>query len=171
MEFKAANGKYYTRQLFWDQWINLMESERIMEPPFCLHGQKPELIDFGKAYVEEEDPTGYKVSQKLLGGYKLWTVLMKTKWFQEAKKDWDEELDARLKSQGIEKLKGIMTDGMPAQQLQAAKYLANLEYKGEARSSRGRPSNFEVEKAAREAAEEQSTLAADSERIGLKLVS
>ena len=165
--FRASNGKYYTRQLFWDEWINLMQSERQIDPPFCLHGNKPELINFGKAYVESEDPTGYKVAQKLLGGYQLWTVLMKTKWFQEAKKLWDEELDARLKSQGIEKLKEILENGMPAQQLQAAKYLANQEYKGTSGSSRGRPSNSEVEKAAREAAEIRDALQSDADRIRL----
>lgn len=165
--FKASNGKYYTRQLFWDEWVNLMQSERQIDPPFCLHGNKPELINFGKAYVESEDPTGYKVAQELLGGYQLWTVLMKTKWFQEAKKIWDEELDARLKSQGIEKLKEILTNGQPAQQLQAAKYIANLEYKGATRSSRGRPSNAEIEKAAREEADIRSTLEADYQRISL----
>jgi hypothetical protein len=79
---RAANGKYYTKQLFWEQSIELSEAERSIEPVFTLYKDKPNLINLGKKYVEAEDPTGYKIATELLGDYKLWTTLMRCTWFQ-----------------------------------------------------------------------------------------
>src|SRR5687768_13836907 len=120
--FKAGNGKYLTRQLFWEQWITLTHEERVTEPSFSLHKDKPDCINFGKAYVESRDPTGYKVAMELLGDYNHWTALMSCRWFVAAKEIWDREMDAALTSEAMQKIHQLMTEGLPAQQLAAAKY-------------------------------------------------
>lgn len=165
--FKASNGKYYTRQLFWEESIELSESERSIEPVFTLYKDKPGLINFGKEYVETEDPSGYQVAQKLFGEYRLWTILMKCKWFQAAKKLWDEELDARLSSKALEKIKELVHEGLPAQQLAAAKYLANQEYRKDHKASKGRPTTTQVAEAAREEATLETQLAEDYRRLSV----
>lgn len=167
VNLKASNGKYYTRQLFWEEWIDMSDAEKIMDPPFTLYKDKPGKINFGKEYVRRDDPTGYRVAVEVLGDYRLWTTLMKTKWFQSAKKIWDDELEAKLASQGIEKIKELMEHGMPAQQLAAAKYLANREYSRDSKASKGRPSNAQVAEAAREEAAVERHLAEDFKRISL----
>lgn len=166
-KYKAANGKYYTRQLFWEEWVELGETDKAIDPPFTLYKDKPNRINFGKEYVAREDPTGYKVAMEVLGDYRLWTVLMKSKWFQTAKKMWDEELEAKLASKAIEKIQELMEHGLPAQQLAAAKYLANKEYNRDSKATKGRPSNAQIAEAAREEAAIDKQLAADFERIRL----
>jgi len=165
--FKNSQGKYYTRQLFWEESIELSNETRRIDPVFTLYADKPGLINFGKAYVESEDPTGYKVAQELLGGYQLWTLLMKSRWFQTAKSIWDNEMDARLASQGISKLKDLLENGTPPQKLAAAKYFADKEYRKDKTNSRGRPSKDEIAASAREAAAVDKHLAEDFERIQL----
>lgn len=162
---KASNGKYYTKQLFWEEWINLPIDQRMIDPFFSLYKDREGLINFGKKYVELRDPTGYAVSQELLGDYNLWTVLMNCRWFVAAKEIWDKELDAALASEAMTKIRELLTDGLPAQQLAAAKYLANKEYRKDKSSSKGRPSNAEIAKQAREQAEIEKALAADFKRI------
>lgn len=166
-DFKAANGKYYTRQLFWEEWIDLPIDKRKTEPTFTLYSDKPGLINFGRAYVESEDPTGYKVSQELLEGYRLWTILMACSWFQTAKKLWDEEMDARLSSKGIAKLQEMLEHGTPPQKSIAAKYFADKEYRKDKTHSRGRPSKDQVAAEARKEATIDRQLAEDFERIKL----
>jgi len=163
--FKATNGKYYTKQLFWEEWINLPIDLRIIEPSFSLYKDKPNLINFGKKYVEHRDPTGYAVAQELLGDYNLWTALMNCRWFVAAKEVWDRELDAALASEAMAMIRLLLKEGLPAQQLAAAKYLANKEYRKDKSASKGRPSNAEVTRQAREAAEVEKQLADDFKRI------
>jgi hypothetical protein len=167
IQFKASNGKYYTRQLFWEEWINLMQSERVGEPPFSLFSDKPGMLNFGAKYVELEDPTGYKISQELLDGYRMWQVLMKCKWFQAAKKVWDEELDAKLASSAISQIKELAESGPPAQQLAAAKYLANKEHRKDSSHGKGRPSKAQVEAEAQKEAALDRVYQDDLERIRL----
>jgi hypothetical protein len=164
--FKASNGKYYTRALFWEESIDLSNDARVIPPVFTLYKDKPNLINFGKAYVETRDPTGYKVTQELLNGdYNLWTVLMNCTWFLAAKEMWDRELDAALSSEGMEKIRVMLTDGLPAQQLAAAKYLANKEYRKDKTATKGRPSSEQVTRQAREQAAIEKELAEDFKRI------
>jgi hypothetical protein len=166
-KFQSPSGKFYTRQLFWEESIELSSEVRVIDPVFTLYKDKPGLINFGKAYVESEDPTGYKVAEELLGGYRLWTVLMQSKWFQAAKKLWDEELDARLASKGFEKIKDLAKNGLPAQQLAAAKYLANGEHRKDHKATKGRPTKAQIEEKAKEEADLQSRYVEDYKRIRL----
>jgi hypothetical protein len=166
-DFRASNGKFYTRQLFVEEWTNLMFSEREIKPPFSLYRDREGMINFGARYVELGDPSGYKISKELLGDYKLWLQLMKCKWFRAAKEIWDKELDAKLSSEGLDKLRHILETGLPAQQLVAAKYLANKEHRRVRGSTKGRPSKEAVDKAAREQAELDRELEDDAKRIRL----
>ena len=165
--FKSANGKHYTRQLFWEESIEIANSQKTSEPMFTLYSDRPGLINFGKAYVESEDPTGYTVAMKLLDGYRHWTILSQCKWFQTAKKLWDEEMDVRLSSKGIRKLQEFLEDGTPQQQLAASKYFADKEYRKDKTATRGRPSKDQIAEEARKAATVDKELAADFERIRL----
>jgi hypothetical protein len=166
--FKAANGKYRTKLLFWEVWSDLAISERAIEPIFTLHKDKEGLINFGKAYIATRDPTGYKVSQEVLGGdYTLWTVLLNCRWFKNAKEIWDRELDAMIKSEALDEIRALAKEGLPAQRLAAAKYLANLEYRKDRLAQKGRPRREDVDKAARELANNERELLEDLGRIRL----
>lgn len=146
MQLRNHQNKRYTKQLFWEQWVTLPETERSFHPVFTLFADKEGYTNFGKAYVEANDPSGYKVAQLLLNGdYEHWQYLCKCNWFKEAKEKWDAELDAKIYSEALAKITEL-AKGEDAKALQAAKFLANREYRAKQGSTkgRGRPSAEEV---------------------------
>jgi hypothetical protein len=164
--FTTSGGNYYTRQLFWEESITLPIEKRMIKPFFTLYKDRPNTLNFGKAYIKSKDPTGYTVAQELLDGdYTLWTVLMGCRWFLAAKEVWDRELDAALSSEGLKAIREMAEDGMPAQKLAAAKYLANKEYRKDKTANKGRPKREEVDRAARELAANEKDIQADLDRI------
>lgn len=163
--FRSEANTRYTKQIFFEQWRDLPIEQRVGEPPFTLFLDKEGYINFGKEYVADGDPTGYTTATRLLDGYPHWKQLEKAMWFRAAKAIWDEELDAKLKAEALLKIREL-SKGDDAKALQAAKYLANQEYK-EKTSKRGRPSKEEVEGKLNEDAEEAKRLREDAERIRL----
>jgi hypothetical protein len=164
--FRADNGQYFTRQLFWEMYVELPVDRRVTEPLFTLYRDKEGLVNFGKEYVRTKDPTGYKVSQKLLDGdYTLWTVLCGCRWFQAAKEVWDRELDAALMSDALDEIRVLSREGMPAQKLAAAKFLATQAYRKRDINTKGRPKREDVNRAAKDLAENERDLEEDLKRI------
>jgi hypothetical protein len=164
--FRGPSGKYYSKQLFHEEFIKLQMESRTIKPLFTLYQDRPGLINFGKVYVEEADPSGYKVAQRILDGdYTFWTVLLGCRWFVAAKEVWDRELDAKLFSQGMEKIRDLAENGMPAQKLAASKYLANKEYRKDKSASKGRPRREDIDRAAKELAATDRDLEEDLKRI------
>lgn len=164
--FKGVTGKYFTRQLFYEQSVDLMIEHRVIKPLFCLHKDREGLINFGKVYVKEADPSGYQLVQKILDGdYTLWTVLLGCRWFIAAKEIWDKELDAKLYSEGMEEIRTLAKDGMPAQKLAAAKFLATKQYRKDSSVGKGRPRREDIDRAARDLAVTDRDLEADIKRI------
>lgn len=166
MQFISSTGKFLTRQLFWEQWIDLPIDGRLLpSPPFSLHKDKPNCINFGRAYVEERDPTGYKVATKYLGSYSHWQALLSCRWFVAAKELWDKEMDAMIQSEALDQIGILMSDGLPAQRLAAAKYLANKEYRKDKLATKGRPRQVDIDRAARDMAATDKDIADDLKRI------
>jgi hypothetical protein len=164
--FRGTSGKYFTRQLFWDEYITLTTEYRVFTPIFSLHKDKEGLINFGKVYVEEGDPTGYQLTQRILDGeYNLWTTLMSCRWFVAAKAIWDRELDAKLVSEGMKEIRTLAKDGLPAQRLAAAKFLATKSYRKDGAASKGRPKQDDIDKAAKDLAATERDIIEDLKRI------
>jgi hypothetical protein len=155
-----------TKSLFHEMWITTPVEFRTGTPKFSLHRDKPGLINFGKEYIEYGDMTGYKMAKKYLENYSHWNLLMKTQWFQEAKRIWDEEIEARLFAESMETLVAI-SKGEGPQALQAAKFLAIKGYRtaGTKASTRGRPTKEQVEGELKREAEDAKTINDDFKRI------
>lgn len=165
-KFKSSTGGYYTRQLFYEEWMDLPIEKRAIDPLFSLYKERPGVVYMGKVYVDCRDPSGYKVAQKLLDGdYTLWTVLLNCRWFQAAKEVWDRELDAALVSEGMDAIREMAREGLPAQKLAAAKFLATKSYRKDASASKGRPRKEDVSRAAKELAATEKEILDDMERI------
>lgn len=166
--YKGKNGAFLTKTLFY-------ESMRIyVDPPynpvFCLYGERPGLISCQKTFIEERDPTGYKWAIKYLGEYEHFKRLMKIKYFQEAYDTWIEELNELIRSEAIQRVQEILLTGQPAQQLQAAKWLASKEWEEVAKTRRGRPSKTEVEGELKRQVQLSKQEQEDLERIGLRVI-
>jgi hypothetical protein len=141
---------------------------RMIKPMFSLYTDKPDCINMGKVYVEEGDPSGYKVANKILDGdYTLWTALMGCRWFLAAKEVWDRELDAKLYSEGMDTIRKMAGDDAvaPAQRLAASKFLATKGYRKDNVASKGRPKREDIDKAAKDLAASERDFEADLKRI------
>lgn len=164
--YRNDMNQRYTKQLFFEMWRDLPEDQRKITPPFSLHIKREGYVCFGEEYINDADPTGYTTAVRLLGDYGHWKALEGARWFREAKAIWDEELDAKLKAEGLAKIREL-SKGDDAKALQAARYLANQEYKEKNASKRGRPSKEEVEGKLAEDAAEAKRLQEDADRIRL----
>lgn len=163
------NNTWMTGSLFWERWVNteVHNRSKFVEPIFSLYQDKPGLINCRKTFVELGDPTGYKWSMKYLEDYEHWKALMKAAWFREAYDVWMNELKMKTRAEALDTIREIAANGVPAQSLVAAKYLAGFEWE---KSSRGRPSKDEINGKLKEAVKALSEEDADAERIGLRVV-
>ena len=134
---------------------------------FTLTYPKPGLVCLGKEYIADGDPSGYTTSTRLFRDFGYWEYLKKAGWFREALRLWDEELEAKLYSEGMLKIREVAKSEDKGA-LVAARYLANLEFKkGKGPLKRGRPSNDEVEGKLNQIASEEKELEEAANRIRL----
>lgn len=168
-KFRNKQNGRYTRQLFVENQQTRSNDECTIEPMYSLYYDYAGIPNLRKEYVRLGDPTGYKLTELYFEDYDHWELLMKCKWFAEAKEQWDRELDAKLKSEGMDAVALLAkgSDGVaPAVQLQAAKFLATSAHREKKQTAkRGRPSTEEVTGELKKQAEDASDFAADLRRI------
>lgn len=164
--FRNEHNQRYTKQLFYETMRDLPLEERVIEPVFSLYFDREGLVNFGKEYIKDADPSGYTTAIRLLGDYGHWNHLLKAKWFRDAVETWNEELDAKLYSEGMAKIRELAKSDEKSA-LAAARFLATQGYKDKTATKRGRPSKIEVQGALKQAREEAEGLEEDGKRIGL----
>lgn len=152
-KFRASNNKRYTQQLFHERAEVLGPNRCTVKPMFSLYDDVEGLINYGKEYVKDMDPTGHKTATRLLENYDHYLQLLNTKWFKEAKEEWDKEIAAKMEKEATDILRGIALDSdlKPAERISAAKAILGrakaVKAPGEhpkAKPGRGRPTNEEV---------------------------
>lgn len=166
--YKTGAGLWHNRQLFWEQWVILMERERTVQPLFTLTKDHPNYISARKTFVELGDPTGYKWAMKYLGDYAHWKYLMKSSWFREAYDVWMDELNTKQLAEALEVIREVALGPDSKNALPAARYLAEQGWK---KPTAGRPSKATIAGELKAALREKSIEDDDMARIGLKLVS
>lgn len=166
LPYRNELNQRYSKQLFYEQWIQLPVELRLGEPPFTLHNPREGLICFREQYINDADPTGYKTSTRLLGEFGYWKFLFKAGWFREAVESWNEELEAKLQSEALDKIREIAS-GDDAKALAAAKFIAQKEYKKGGGPKRGRPTKEEVEGKLQQEVDDLKRLEEDASRIRL----
>jgi hypothetical protein len=163
--YKNATNQKYSKQLFYEKWIELPIDMRRHEPPFTLNNEKEGFLCFRKEYVNDGDPTGYTTAMRIFKDYFYWEYLCGIAWFNEAKEGWDRELDAKLKAEGIKKIREL-AQGDDPKALNAAKFLATLDYK-RGGLKRGRPSKEEIDGNIKAAIKDRQAIDDDAARIKL----
>lgn len=164
--YKNENNQRYSKQLFFETWRELPIEQRLGSPPFTLNINRDGLVCFREEYINDADPTGYKTSTRLLGDFGYWKHLLKAGWFRDSLEAWNEELDAKLQSEALDKIREL-AKGDDSKALAAAKFISNKEYKKAAGPKRGRPSNEEVDGRLQQEADERKKLEDDASRIRL----
>ncbi len=93
------------------------------------------------AFIECGDPTGITFADKYLGGYEHWLAVRSSKGLELEITSWEEELEARIRSQALLGIKAMALDSF-----QASKFLMD---RGWEKRGAGRPSKEAVDKETR----------------------
>ena len=156
-KFKDSVGRWRTKSLFYeandyqivDALFTLAEEDRVIK--------NKKLVSLRKVFVELEDPTGYLLSKKYLGGYTHWEAICKSSLKEEIDK-WREELEMKLRSIGVQKVIESAKGG----NFNASRFLAE---KGWEKRVAGRPSSEEIEKITKQEAKLRNEFADDLKRM------
>lgn len=118
-DFKASQGKWLLKSLFWE----LCDPEKRNE--FARYTIKDEPHEgypsLRQLYIAMQDVTEYEFATTYLGGYAHWKNLCACAWFKPIVEEWREELEVKLRSQAIREIKAHSTS---EKGFQAAKWLA-----------------------------------------------
>lgn len=155
-KFKDQLGRWRTKSLF----VEFCD-HATLTPLFCLSDDKMDgdkYINLHKVYLEESDPTEYKVATKYFGGWDHWESLKKSFFVRPYLDKFKKELDIKLISEGVEKQRELAKKG----NVNAAKWLAE---KGFGKRKAGAPSKAEVEGERKIQAAVESDIEDDLQRI------
>ena len=123
---------------------------------------------FYRLYMEIDDPTEWNVAQELVDGWEHWEILCESSWFKPYIERWRKELDLRMKSKALHKIRlEAKTNNKEA--LAANRYLLERgwEPKESNKNKRGRPTKEEIKQAANTLASEERSLLEDMNRLRL----
>jgi hypothetical protein len=155
-KFKDKQGRWRTESLF-------VETSRVgekYEPMFVLSPDKhtDEKPCLRTLYMEAADPTEYSFATTYLGGWKHWLQLSGSWFFKEYIKEWREELEVKLRSEGVRAQRKLAAKG----NVNAAKWLAE---KGWDKRKAGAPSKEEVSRELKVSSKLSEELDEDYKRV------
>jgi hypothetical protein len=134
-KFKDKNHRWFTEGLF----LETSRSEHVRPSSFVLNpdNETEERPSLKRLYLECADPTEYKFATEVLGGLKHLRRLEKCSWFRPHLEEWREELEIKLRSEGIQAQRKLAAKG----NVNASKWLAE---KGWDKRKAGAPSKEET---------------------------
>ena len=133
-EFKDVTGRWRTRSLFYE--TNDLESKypSIFTLKDQTHKGRPSLY---QAYMEANDPTEYRLAIEIFGSVACWQNLCHCEWFKPYVTRWRKELQNKIRSEAIMTARLGAAGSANATQVNAAKWLATLEFEGNKIASAG----------------------------------
>ncbi len=144
-------GRRHARALF-VEWNDKTDD---VEPIYSLK-------EFHDTFLAMEDVTEYGPAMKLVGDWKEWGRLKRDcPSFQREIDSWKQELDIKLTSVAIQKVKELSYGDDP-KALQAAKWIAE---NGWEKRGKGRPSEQQKQREAKQLAEAAAETEAERTRI------
>lgn len=159
-QYTDSVGRFMTRSLFVETILK-EQSEKGIIPMYSLTGVKG-YIDVHKMYLDHMDPTGYIFALEAFESWEHFKYLSTISWFRKHLDNWNDEVEVKLRSDGIAALmKTATTEG--SRGTTAAKYIADAGWK----TKRGRPSKDDIEKERKHQAHIKEELNDDAERMNL----
>jgi uncharacterized protein Usg len=135
-----------------------------LKPVFTLGTEdKGEHISLRKIYLEISDPTEYEFALHVFGSWQHWDKLRQAQWFRKYLDRWRDELEVKLKSQAVGRMRQI-SNSPATQALAASKFLIDRGWIDK-ESKRGRPSKEEKERIQKQDAEVKERVDEDFERV------
>lgn len=163
MAYKDESERYLTRGLFKET----ISTHRAKTHP-AVFTLKP--YDDGaykslkKIYMEVNDPTEYLFAIEAFGeeGWEQWQKLSKAGWFQPYIESWRDELEIKMRAEGVRKMRDLANSGNK----DAAKWVAEG---GWDKKAAGRPSKAQIKAEAKKRAGIKDDIADDAARLGFKV--
>lgn len=116
--------------------------------------------------MAEGDLTEYEFANKYLDSWEHWKMLCECTWFKPYLERWREELYLKEAAKALRQIKAL-SKSSSRDAFQAQRYLLEKGWMPkEEKAKRGRPSQDEVKKAAKEIATDESRILEDLKRIG-----
>jgi hypothetical protein len=155
-------NRFRTQSLFVETHRG-QESEGL-KPVFTLQDEDKEgYPSLKKIYLDITDPTEYEFAIYAFSSWQHWQKLTNLAWFLEYLDTWRDELEVKIRSQAVSKMVRIAAS--PANQaLQANKFLVDKGWVSKS-ATRGRPSNEEKKRIARQDAEVKTQVEEDYQRV------
>jgi hypothetical protein len=116
---------------------------------------------FRELYLSCDDPTEYEVATKYLGGWKHWQRILRSTPLRRAIDDWRMELEAKLRSRGVQGMLAAAATG-GTRGANAAKWLAD---RGWEQRAAGAPSKAEKARALKVEQHMEKAVESDLQRI------
>lgn len=144
-KYKDTKSRMRTQSLFYE--TNYGKPKEGLEPIFTLKDEDHKGGDtiyrsMRSIYINMGDPTEYDFAMEVLGSWRHWKKLLDNKIIRPYIDQWREELEIKLRAEGVRTLRATANDDTSKSQVTAAKYLAD---KGWAEKKRGTPSKAEKE--------------------------
>ena len=131
------------------------------------HDGKPSLW---QKYMEIGDPTEYEFAQQCFEGWEHWQILAQSAWFQEHITAWREELQVRLQSEGLKRIKEEALDPDSRNSYSAAKLLLDRGWADKETKQRiTRTAKEKIKQTAKLLSEEQLELNEDAARLNMEI--
>ena len=155
--FKSPEGQYYTQALFLETSYDdtSLVLYTLKNEDYTYNGVT--YPSFPRLYLEIADPTEYKVSQLLFGGWPHWQRVTGSGKLSSVIEALREELEVKLRSQGVQRM--ISAAGKSEK---AAAWLAD---RGWIQSTKGRPTKEAIQREARKISKVKDVIALDAERM------
>lgn len=120
-----------------------------------------------RLYMEEADPTEYRFATKYLDGWSHWEELSVAPWFKDYVEAWRRELEVKLRSDSLRRIKAVSEDKEDSNSYHANKYLLEANWKTKEEGKRGRPSKAALKQEIKNQAQEYAQIEKDAERLGV----
>lgn len=154
---KDSTGRLRTASLF----VETIQKDQLKAgfvPLYSLRGKKG-YEDLHDVYLQESDPTEYTFALRAFGSWAHFKKLESLDWFMQHLKMWRDELEIKMRSDGIKELIKASKDG--SRGVSAAKYIAEKGWE----KKRGRPSKADVDRERHIQAAMQGELDEDAARL------
>lgn len=164
-KFRPPAGIRYTRGLFYE--TTLADKTTVL---YTLKEQDHEVDgviypSLRRLYLEANDPTEYSFAITHLDGIDHWNELLACKWFKPYIEKWRRELELKIKSEALLRLRDMAAKG-GRESFQINKFLVEKGWEPkDGQTKRGRPTKDEVNQEAQRIAEERSRIEKDAERL------
>lgn len=160
MIFKANNGNWFTKQLFFET-TSADKSNVIYTLKDTDHMGYPSLY---RLYIDTSDPTEYLFATSALGGWAHWEYLLENNWFKPIIAQWRRELEIKIKSTALALLITEASGPDPKTRVAVNRYLLDKDWTPDAKK-RGRPTKASIREAAHELVSAQDRIMNDFENL------